>query len=347
MDNSRKLLSRFHLIIIMICQVTVVPTLLIAIAYLIDLDISNASIGIRTEMLGWVLIAGVTYGIISLTLALIMGNFTPFYISNKGGILAALFLSVRRNDPELIDRARLSAYSSPYGRLSRLVYLKMKNEDYDIMTIHGGLQLLAVPMQVILIAVPLIIMEGMPESYVKPDSAFQLGMVGYLIALWLSIRLHPIISEKLVGLAYIFRIFLGKFGRVSSILPLILYWIFARTVLAFSLGWLGINYEQWHEIQLEKMIIQTIAPEATIPETAILDYIVAISVLPMATFTTISVINGYREIPDWMIGQEQKLENLRSKSLTAPGKDLENKFDKKMDEEVSSEIDSPFNFFDD
>ena len=72
-----------------------------------------------------------------------MGNFTPFYISNKGGILAALFLSVRRNDPELIDRARLSAYSSPYGRLSRLVYLKMKNEDYDIMTIHGGLQLLS------------------------------------------------------------------------------------------------------------------------------------------------------------------------------------------------------------
>jgi hypothetical protein len=201
-------------------------------------------------------------------------------------------------------------------------------------------------MQVILIAVPLIIMEGMPESYVKPNSAFQLGMVGYLVALWLSIRLHPIISEKLVGMAYIFRIFLGKFGRVSSILPLILYWIFARTVLAFSLGWLGINYEQWHEIQLEKMIIQTIAPAATIPDTAILDYIVAISVLPMATFTTISVINGYREIPDWMIGQEQKLENLRSKSLSAPDKDLENKFDKNIDK-VTSEIDSPFNLFDD
>ena len=48
-----------------------------------------------------------------------------------------------------------------------------------------------------------------------------------------------------------------------------------------------------------------------------------------------------------MIGQEQKLENLRSKSLNAPGNDLENKFDKKMDEEVNSENDSPFNFFDD
>jgi len=47
-----------------------------------------------------------------------------------------------------------------------------------------------------------------------------------------------------------------------------------------------------------------------------------------------------------MIGQEQKLENLRSKSLTAPDKGLENKFDKNVDE-VPSEIDSPFNFFDD
>ncbi len=325
MGHARKLLSRFHLTLIMFCQVTIVPTLLFAIAYLIDLDINNASVGIRTEMFGWVIIAGITYGVISLILALIMGNFTPLYVSNKGGWLTLLLYNNRMNNPEIVDRARLAAYSSPYGRMSRLVYLKMKNEDYDIMAIHGGLQLLAVPMQVILIAIPLIIMEGMPNNIVKPDSAFQLGMIGYLVALWASIRLHPIICERLVGLAYIFRLFLGKLGRVSSILPLLLYWLFARFVLSLSLGWLGINYEQWHEIQLEQMIIQTIAPAATIPDTAILDYIVAISVLPMATFTTISVLSGYREIPDWMIGQEAKLENLRSKILDAPNEDeLEN-----------------------
>jgi hypothetical protein len=52
-----------------------------------------------------------------------------------------------------------------------------------------------------------------------------------------------------------------------------------------------------------------------VPETAILDFIVAISVLPMATFTTISVLGGSQSIPDWMFGQEQKLESLRTKEL--------------------------------
>ncbi|MFQ3343861.1 MAG: hypothetical protein ACI9EM_000379 [Candidatus Thalassarchaeaceae archaeon] len=365
MVAGRKLLSRFHLALIMICQVTVVPTALFAIAYLIDLDISNSSVGIRTEMLQWVIIAGITYGIISLALALIMGSFTPLYVSNRGGWITLLLFNQRINDPELIDRARLSAYSSPYGKMSRLVFLKMKNDNYDIMAIHGGLQLLAVPMQVILIAIPLIIMEGMPDSIIKPDSAFQLGMIGYLIALWASIRLHPIISEKLIGLAYIFRIFLGKLGRVSSALPLLLYWLFARFVLKISLGWLGINYEQWHEIQLEQMIIQTIAPAATIPDTAILDYIVAISVLPMATFTTISVLSGYRNIPDWMIGQEENLENLRSKSLVENNEngifseydknEIENSIklldkndvDKVGKEDSDRMVDSPFNLFSD
>ena len=126
MVAGRKLLSRFHLALIMICQVTVVPTALFAIAYLIDLDISNSSVGIRTEMLQWVIIAGITYGIISLALALIMGSFTPLYVSNRGGWITLLLFNQRINDPELIDRARLSAYSSPYGKMSRLVFLKMK-----------------------------------------------------------------------------------------------------------------------------------------------------------------------------------------------------------------------------
>ena len=58
-----------------------------------------------------------------------------------------------------------------------------------------------------------------------------------------------------------------------------------------------------------------IAPDATIPETAILDFIVAISVLPMATFTTISVLGGSQKMPDWMFGQESAMESLSAKQL--------------------------------
>jgi hypothetical protein len=85
-----------------------------------------------------------------------------------------------------------------------------------------------------------------------------------------------------------------------------------------ALSWLGVDYSQWHEMQLEKVILHAVAPEAEVPETAILDYIVAISVLPMATFTTISVLGGSQTMPDWMMGQEEGLESLRGMHLKAP-----------------------------
>ena len=333
MGVGGNLLKRFHLAIIIICQVTIVPTFLFSIAYLIDIDLDNASIGLRTEMISWIFAAGITYGIISLGLALIMSGYTPFYISNNGGWLAVTGLSRRNNDPELIDRARLSAYKTPHGTMSRLVHKKIKRENYDIMTVHGGLQLLAIPLQVILIAVPLIIMEGVPKDLIKSDSAFQLGIIGYLIALWAAIRIHPLISSRLIGVAYMLRNILGRFGRISWTMPLILYWVFARFFLALSLNWLGVDYEQWHEMQLEKIIIQTVVDEAIIPEKALLDSIVAISVLPMATFTTFSVLSGMKEMPEWMLGQEEKLENVNTNALEAS-----NTREEKSD-------DDPFGFF--
>ena len=332
MSVGGNLLKRFHLLIIIICQVTIVPIFLFSIAYLIDLDLENASIGLRTEMISWIVIAGITYGIISLGLALIMSGYTPFYVSNNGGWLAVMGLSRRINDPELIDRARLNAYNTPHGTMSRLVYNKIKKENFDIMTIHGGLQLLAIPLQVILIAVPLIIMEGMPKDLIRSDSAFQLGIIGYLIALWAAIRIHPLISSRLIGLAYLLRNILGRFGRISWTMPLILYWIFARFFLALSLGWLGIDYEQWHEMQLEKIVIKTVVDEAVIPEKALLDSIVAISVLPMATFTTFSVLSGMKEMPEWMLGQEEKLKNINISSL-------------ELNNEKEDSSDDPFGFF--
>ena len=283
-------------------------------------------------MISWIVIAGITYGIISLGLALIMSGYTPFYVSNNGGWLAVMGLSRRINDPELIDRARLNAYNTPHGTMSRLVYNKIKKENFDIMTIHGGLQLLAIPLQVILIAVPLIIMEGMPKDLIRSDSAFQLGIIGYLIALWAAIRIHPLISSRLIGLAYFLRNILGRFGRISWTMPLILYWIFARFFLALSLGWLGIDYEQWHEMQLEKIVIKTVVDEAVIPEKALLDSIVAISVLPMATFTTFSVLSGMKEMPEWMLGQEEKLKNINISSL-------------ELNNEKEDSSDDPFGFF--
>ncbi|MEC8874578.1 MAG: hypothetical protein VX502_04225 [Candidatus Thermoplasmatota archaeon] len=308
-------LKRLLLASLVVGQVTLAPIILFSLTYLLEVDFENYTIGIRIGHTYWILIAGISYGMISLALALVIGGYRPFFITNRGGLLPFLGLSRMKNDPEMIDRARLSLFASPFGKMARLVNIKTSEGEHDLMAIHGGLQLLAVPMQVILIAVPLAIMEGVPDSMVRSGRAFDLGMAGYIIALWIAVSVHPTISWHLVGIAAMFRNVIWRVSKLSWVLPVILYWLVARWVLTLSLSWLGVDYSQWHEMQLESVILHTVAPEAEIPPTAILDYIVAISVLPMATFTTISVLGGSQSMPDWMMGQEGGLDSLRGGQL--------------------------------
>jgi len=155
-----------------------------------------------------------------------------------------------------------------------------------------------------------------------------------------------------------FRNVVWRVSRLSWVLPIFLYWLVARLVLLVSLDVLNVNYEQWHEMQLEKIVLEMIAPDAEMPETAILDFIVAISVLPMATFTTISVLGGSQSMPDWMFGQEERLQSLRTKELG--GGDVDSATDEGSDflptseeapeekeEELGGMIDMPFDLFGD
>ena len=77
----------------------------------------------------------------------------------------------------------------------------------------------------------------------------------------------------------------------------------------------------------------------------------------MATFTTVSVLGGSQEMPDWMFGQESSLESLRTMEL---GDGTENEEsdegepvvilddESEEDEESSSRmIDTPFDLFSD
>tara|TARA_B100000959_G_scaffold286961_1_gene368329 strand:+ start:2142 stop:3266 length:1125 start_codon:yes stop_codon:yes gene_type:complete len=360
------ILKRLLLALLVVGQVTLAPIILFSLTYLPDIDAQNWTVGIRPHLFHWVVIAGVTYGMVSLALALVIGGYRPFFVTNQGGVLPFIGLSRLRNDPEMVDRARLHLFGSPFGKLARLVNIKTREGEYDLMAIHGGLQLLAVPTQVILIAIPLAIMEGVPDSMVRSGKAFDLAMAGYILALWVAVRVHPAISWHLVGIAAMFRNVVWRISKLSWVLPIFLYWVVARMVLTVSLSWLGVDYSQWHDMQLEKIILETIAPEAEIPETAILDYIVAISVLPMATFTTISVLGGSQTMPDWMMGQEGGLESLRGGVLEESNeKDdldeisgaaselstdgvmrVESDEEGGEDEEESRMIDLPFSLFD-
>ena len=232
--------------------------------------------------------------------------------------MPVLGLSRKKGDPELVDLSRLTLHESPYGRMTRLVDKKVRDEGIDLISVHGGLQLIAVPLQVMLIAIPLAIMEGVPESVMRPERAFELGMAGYLLSLWLAVRLQPFVSQHLVVFAAMFRTVIWRVSKFSWILPILIFWFTARFLLEASLGWLEVDLSKWNDVQIESLVLDTVAPNAEVPPNAIIDFLIAISVLPLATFTSISVLGGSNGIPSWMHSAEDKMENLQMDLLEAP-----------------------------
>ena len=322
---------------VVVLQVTLVPIVGFSLTYLLDVDRENFTVTVRTELVYWIVVAGLIYGLVSLVLAMFFGGFKPLRVVERGGWGPVLGLSRRKGDPELIDRTRMALQGSPYGRMVGLVNRKVAVDGFDLISVHGGLQLLAVPMQVLLIATPLLIMEGIPDNVVKSDRSFELGMAGYMIALWMAVRIQPTISAWLVGYAAMFRSVLWRISRFSWVLPILLFWFLARTFLAASLNWLDVDIEQWNEVQLEAVVLNVIFPNATVPDTAVIDFLVAISVLPMATFTTLSVLGGSNDMPIWMKGHDSSLENLQMDLIEAPGADEEENFEGMSEERLVGE----------
>jgi len=321
--RANPLFPRFVLAIIVLGQVTIAPIIGFSLTYLLSIKKEGANYSFEFDLaaLDWIIIAGLMYGSLSLLLAMIAGAYSPISVADRGGWPTVLGLRRNVNSPELIDRARLNLQNSPYGKMARLV--NSRTDTYDLFSIHGGLQILAIPIQVALIAIPLLIMEGIPESYVEPERAFELGMVGYFIALWFGLRIQPLYSRHLIGIAAWFRNILAKISKFSWILPIVIFWIIARVMLQFSLDRLDVDYQAWHNVQLEAVLMKSIMPESEIPDAAIIDFLVAISVLPVAVFTTISVLAGAQDMPDWMLDPEDKLENLNQNLLENEGHSTE------------------------
>lgn len=321
--RANPLFPRFVLAIIVLGQVTIAPIIGFSLTYLLSIKKEGANYSFEFDLaaLDWIIIAGLMYGSLSLLLAMIAGAYSPISVADRGGWPTVLGLRRNVNTPELIDRARLNLQNSPYGKMARLV--NSRTDTYDLFSIHGGLQILAIPIQVALIAIPLLIMEGIPESYVEPERAFELGMVGYFIALWFGLRIQPMYSRHLIGIAAWFRNILAKISKFSWILPIVIFWIIARVMLQFSLDRLDVDYQAWHNVQLEAVLMKSIMPESEIPDAAIIDFLVAISVLPVAVFTTISVLAGAQDMPDWMLDPEDKLENLNQNLLENEGHSTE------------------------
>jgi len=62
-------------------------------------------------------------------------------------------------------------------------------------------------------------MEGIPENFIRKESAFELGIIGYILGLWIAFRIQPFIARQLIGFAARFRNILWRITKVSWILP--------------------------------------------------------------------------------------------------------------------------------
>ena len=104
MVDRGKVGKQLVLVLLVVLQITMAPVILFSLTYLVHVDYEAAQVSIRTDLIHWVVSAGLTYGLISIALALVVGGFRPFFVANRGGILPALNMSPRTGDPELVAR---------------------------------------------------------------------------------------------------------------------------------------------------------------------------------------------------------------------------------------------------
>ena len=286
--------------LVVLGQVSFVPIVIFGLTSLVETGWTEGSpyLLFRWDLIPWICLTGVFYGMISLILAISMSGWMPASIAMRGGWLASTGIRGRSRDPRRVDRASTELSMSPFGQLATIT--SRQRDRFELIFVHGGLQTLAIPIQAILIALPILAIEYLPGGMIKEGTTLELVSLVYLASLWVGMRLQVAYSDKLVVPATYMRRFLGRTAQLSWVLPVIVYWFVARTILGFLLSAMGIDLTD-QTIEFDILILEEILPmDQNESGTPLVDLIVAMGVLPIATFTTISVLAGGYEIPEWM-----------------------------------------------
>lgn len=296
--------ARIWLTIVVFCQIFLTPMAAFSITYLLQLDMTgeNITIGIQREMLPWIMAASLSYGMLALFLALVMGGYQPIRVVERGGWKAALGMSRGGRSASGLRRARETFSSSPHGSLSTLVNRRMMR-GHSLISTHGGLLLLAVPFQILLVTIPLTLVMMIPESIVRLNRRLELAILLYIIGLLMAMRLYPRFCRKYIGIATFTRRWLISMTKLSWLAPVLVLWLMGRFASLVVLGWMGQDTEL--SITFEANLFEAFLGNALIPETSFLDLLTALAVMPLAAFTTLAVLEGgSTNPPDWMRQQD-------------------------------------------
>ena len=246
--------------------------------------------------------ASMAYGMLALCLALLMGGYRPLWVVERGGWRAALGLSRGGRSASSLRRSREGFASSPHGALSTLVNQRMMR-GHSLISTHGGLLLLAVPFQIMLVTVPLTLVMMVPESVVELDRRLELAILLYIIGLMFALRSFPKFCRRYVGVATFTRRWLISMTKLSWLAPILVLWLMGRFASLVVMGWMGHDVEM--TITFEANVFQSVLGDAVVPETSFLDLLTALAVMPLAAFTTLAVLGGGSgSPPEWLKPKE-------------------------------------------
>jgi hypothetical protein len=298
--RRKTLIPRVWLTIIAFCQVFLTPLAAFLITYFFQFSLADesAALSFDWDMLPWIVAASLMYGMIALLLALLLGGFRPLRVVEKGGWLQFLGLSRGKSDAFSRRILRKKYAQSPHGRLTVLAHERWV-DGHTILSTHGGLILLAVPFQVILATVPLMLVLLIPDTVMHSERRLEMALLVYIFGLLSIMKVFPRIAEKYIGIASFTRKWLISMTKLSWLAPVLVLWLLGRVASVAVIGWMGPDLNL--NINLEKELFESSLSIASIPETSFLDLLTALAVMPLAAFTTIAVLGaGSSDPPEWM-----------------------------------------------
>lgn len=294
------LIARLGLTGHLLGQIFLTPMAAFSLTYLLVFSASGGDFRLRIDidMIPWIGMASLFYGMLALMLALMMGGFVPFRVIESGGWRLALGITRHRGSSLHRDAARRRYARSAHGRLSTLVHERFVT-GHALWTTRGSLVLLAIPFQVMLATIPLTMVLLFPQGVVHQHRQLELALLLYCFCLYLAIRMFPAFARKYITIASLGRKLLGSTLRISWAFPVFLLWSMGQLSSYIVQRALGDNVAL--NISFEQHVFESLISAGATPETSFLNLLTALAVMPMAAFTTLAVLGGGSGAPPpWM-----------------------------------------------
>ena len=309
-SDKGPLAARLWLTGLVFCQIFLTPMAAFSITYLVDFQFAseNFTMTFQSEMIPWIVTASLAYGMLALLLALLFGGFTPISVVEKGGWRAALGLTRAKRDAAGLRNSRRNHAKSPHAKLTVMVSDRILKR-HSLLSTHGGLVLLAIPFQLLLVIIPLGFVIFIPDEWIRANRRLEVAMACYLIVLIMVMRVFPRFARKHITIAAFTRRWLISMTKLSWLAPVLVLWLMGRLASVIVLSWVGADVT--HNLNLEQSFMEDFLQIGSVPDTSFLDLFTALAVMPFAAFTTLACLGGGSGTPpEWMrIGDEAEIKS--------------------------------------